>query len=221
MTDFFDINQIAFEILGYKMSHLELWATILGLLSVILSALENIWSWILGLLNVSLAFIMFYQIQLYPDMFLQIFFFITNLIGWWQWKFPKENEANRNKELRISKLSMSQSVQLMVLSLICTFLLGTFAKNLHELFPVLFNKPSAFPYIDSFTTVMSIVATFMLIRKKVESWWFWLIIDIISTYMYFVKDIKLYSLLYALFCVIALFAALKWTKEFNRIVKLT
>lgn len=215
MIEFFNIENIAFELLGYKMSHLELWATIFGLLAVILSALESVWSWILGLLNVALAFIMFYQIQLYPDMFLQVFFFITNIIGWWQWKFPKKEEANKKSELKITKLTIKQSIQLTAIGLLGTALLGTFAKNLNELLPMVFSKPSAFPYIDSFTTVMSIVATFMLIRKKVETWWFWLVIDVISTYMYFVKDIKLYSLLYAAFCVIALFAALKWTKEYK------
>lgn len=217
MIDFFHIENIAFEFLGYKMSHLELWATIFGLLAVILSALESVWSWILGLLNVALAFVMFYQIQLYPDMFLQVFFFITNIIGWWQWKFPKIEEANRKNELKITKLTIKQSIQLTAIGLLGTVLLGTFAKNLNELLPMVFSKPSAFPYIDSFTTVMSIVATFMLIRKKVEAWWFWLVIDVISTYMYFVKDIKLYSLLYASFCIIALLAALKWMKEFSRV----
>jgi len=87
---FFDINNIFFELWGVKMSYLEFYATITGLVAVILSAQENVWSWIVGLVNVVLAFIMFYQIQLYPDMFLQVFFFITNLIGFWQWKYPKE-----------------------------------------------------------------------------------------------------------------------------------
>jgi len=70
--------------------------------------------------------------------------------------------------------------------------------------------------MDSFTTVMSIFATFLLIRKKVEAWWTWLAIDMISTYMYFVKEVKLYSFLYAVFCVIALFGAINWTKEYRK-----
>jgi nicotinamide mononucleotide transporter len=163
-----------------------------------------------------LAFVMFYQIQLYPDMFLQVFFFITNIIGFWQWKFPKELHANLKHELKISKLSLRQFFIYLAGGLVCTYLLGTFAKNLSELIPQLFSKPSAFPYLDSFTTVMSIFATFLLIRKKVEAWWMWLAIDIISTYMYFVKEVKLYSLLYAVFCVIALLGAINWTKEYRK-----
>ncbi len=213
---FFDINNVLFEFWGVKMSYLEFYATLTGLIAVILSTQENVWSWIIGLTNVVLAFVMFYQIQLYPDMFLQVFFFITNIIGFWQWKFPKEKEANLKNELKISQLSPQQFVVYSLVGLVCTYLLGTFAKNLHEWIPKLFSQPSAFPYMDSFTTVMSIFATFLLIRKKVETWWMWLAIDIISTYMYFIKDVKLYSLLYAVFCVIALFGAINWTKEYRK-----
>lgn len=214
--DFFDINNIFFELWGVKMSHLEFYATLTGLVAVILSAQENVWSWVVGLSNVVLAFIMFYQIQLYPDMFLQIFFFITNLIGFWQWKYPKQQEANQKNELRISQLSLQQFGLLTLIGLTGTALLGTFAKNLHEWVPMVFSQPSAFPYMDSFTTVMSIFATFLLIRKKVEAWWVWLGVDIISTYMYYVKEVKLYSLLYAVFCIIALFGAINWTKEYKK-----
>jgi nicotinamide mononucleotide transporter len=215
MLDFFDIKNIFFSVIGYDMSHLEFWATLSGGYAVWLSAKENIWSWIIGLVNVVLASIMFYQIQLYPDMFLQGFFFVTNIIGFWMWKFPKAIEANQKNELKITKLPLKTSLILVIGGLVCTFLLGTFSKNLHQIFPSLFSLPSAFPYIDSFTTVMSIVATFMLMKKKVEAWWMWLAIDIISTYMYYVKDVKLYSLLYLGFCVIAAFGALEWTRKWK------
>lgn len=198
------------------MSHLEFWATISGALAVWLSVKENVWSWILGLVNVVLASIMFYQIQLYPDMFLQGFFFVTNIIGFWWWKFPKIENANQKNELRITKLEPKTSAILIVGGLIATYLLGTFSKNLHDIFPNLFSLPSAFPYMDSFTTVMSIVATFMLMKKKVEAWWMWLAIDIISTYMYFVKDVKLYSMLYFVFCIIAVFGAVEWTRKWKQ-----
>ena len=214
--DFFDINTIFFEWLNYKMSHLEFWATITGGIAVWLSARGNVWSWIIGLVNVVLASILFYQIQLYPDMFLQGFFFITNLIGWWQWSFPKEVEANKKNELKISKLSNNQWVLFFVGGVVCTVVLGTFSQNLHDWFPQLFSIPSAFPYMDSFTTVMSIVATFMLIRKKIEAWYVWLLVDIIATYMYYIKGLKLYALLYLIFCFIAAFGAYNWTKEYKQ-----
>jgi nicotinamide mononucleotide transporter len=212
---FFDINHIFFTAWGYPMSYLEFFGTLAGGLAVWLSAKENIWSWWIGIINVILFFFLFYQIQLYPDMFLQVFFLITNLIGWWHWQYPKTNEANQNNQLKISRLSPKNVLLLSLLGLLCTGILGTFTSNLNLLFPLLFSKPSAFPYLDSFTTVMSIITTFLMIRKKVECWYMWLLIDLISTYMYFVKGVKFVGIEYAVFCVIALFGAITWTKAFN------
>ena len=215
MPNFFDINNLFFEAFGYKMSHLEFWATLTGAAAVWLSVQESIWSWVIGCVSVSLAFVLFFQIQLYPDMFLQIFFFITNIIGFWQWKFPKAGNSNLHNELKISKLSQKELLIFTIIGIIATALLGTFARNLNEWFPQFFSKPSAFPYMDSFTTVMSIYATFLLIYKKVESWWVWLFVDAISTYMYFVKDVKIYALFYFIYCFVALVGAIRWTREYR------
>ncbi|RYF61110.1 MAG: nicotinamide riboside transporter PnuC, partial [Cytophagaceae bacterium] len=81
--------------------------------------------------------------------------------------------------------------------------------------PMVFSQPSAFPYIDSFTTVMSIVATYMMIQKRVECWYVWLLIDIILTYVYFIKGVKVVSIEYGIFCLIALQGAYLWTREFR------
>ena len=102
-----------------------------------------------------------------------------------------------------------------VAGMVSTGLLGTFSSNLHTLFPVLFSQPSAFPYLDSFTTVMSIVGTFLMIEKRLECWYVWLMVDVISTYMYFVKDVKLVSAEYFVFCFLAALGARNWTKAYR------
>lgn len=216
MADFFNLENIFLTVFGYSMSYLEFWATITGGLAVWLSAKENVWSWIVGLVNVCLAFMMFYQSQLYPDMFLQIFFFITNLIGFYMWKFPPAINANQNNELQITRLSSKNYILFMVLVVTGTVMFGFFAKNLHEIFPQLFHLPSAFPYIDSFILIASICTTFLMMKKKVETWWMWLLIDIISCVLYYSKDIKLYALLYLVFCFIATFGAIDWTRKYKR-----
>ena len=71
---FFDIKNIFFELVGYQMSYLEFFGTIAGAIAVWLSARANIWSWPIGIINVVLFFFLFYQVQLYPDMLLQVFF---------------------------------------------------------------------------------------------------------------------------------------------------
>ncbi len=220
MSHFFDINAIFFTILGYPMSYLEFMGVITGAVAVWLSARANVWSWPVGLVNVSLFFCLFFQIQLYPDMFLQVFFFITNLMGWWAWTHPTPNEAvikstNQGQELKISRTPLPSLLIWSGAGAVATALLGGLAQNLNTWLPLVFSKPSAFPYIDSFTTVMSIVATFLMIRKRVECWYVWLLVDLVLTGVYFAKGVKFVGLEYAVFCVIALFGALNWTREYR------
>jgi nicotinamide mononucleotide transporter len=215
VPEFFDLQHIFFTVLGYEMSHLEFWATLTGGIAVVLSARENVWSWIVGLVNVSLAFLMFYQAQLYPDMFLQVFFFTTNLIGFYLWKYPAPAKANANQELKITRMDKGHYLLFVGGVTLATLAMGKFSANLHELFPSLFYLPSSFPYLDSFVLTASIATTFLMMRKKVETWWMWLVIDIISTYIYYQKDIKVYSMLYLVFCFIATYGAIAWTRKFK------
>ena len=83
--NFFSINNTFFEVLSYQMSYIEFFGTITGAIAVWLSAKANVWSWPIGIISVILLMFLFYQVQLYPDMFLQIFFFVTNIMGWWRW----------------------------------------------------------------------------------------------------------------------------------------
>jgi nicotinamide mononucleotide transporter len=214
-VSFFDIKNIFFTALGYEMSYLEFFAALSGLIAVWLSARAHIWSWPIGIVNVILAFFMFFQVQLYPDMFLQVFFFVTNAIGWWRWANPKPGEENKRNELKASFLGWKRFGQLSAIGIVGTYLLGTFAENLHELFPQVFTIPSAYPYADSFLTVMSIVTTFYMIEKKIESWIIWIIVDVLATYLYFSKGIKLYALEYMVFCFVASYGLWNWIKEKN------
>jgi len=212
-VDFFNINKIFFTALGYSMSYLEFFGTVAGGVAVWLSARANIWSWPIGLINVTLFFFLFFQVQLYPDMFLQVFFFITNLIGWWRWANPKAGEENKNMELKVSLMSAKWLIIFTGVSLVATAAMGAMAKNLHEFFPSVFSKPSAFPYLDSFVTVLSIGATYLMVQKKAECWAVWLLTDMIATYLYFAKEIKFVGLEYLVFCFIAAFGLWNWINE--------
>ncbi len=211
--DFFNIDNIFFTILGYSMSYLEFFGTLAGAIAVWLSARGNIWSWPIGIINVTLFFFLFYQVQLYPDMFLQAFFFVTNLAGWWRWSHPAPLEEDKKHELKASFMSTPILLLLLFTGAIGTFAMGAFAENLHLQFPTLFSLPSAFPYADSFVTVMSIVATYLMVQKKAECWLIWLVVDVVATYMYFKKGILFVGIEYLAFCFIAAYGFYKWFKD--------
>ncbi len=212
---FFDINHIVFTVLGYSMSYLEFFGLVSGVVAVVLSSLANIWSWPLGIINVTLSFFLFYQVQLYPDMFLQVFFFVTNVMGWWRWTHPKPGEEDMHQYLKVSFLPYRKLVIYSLISMAGIVAMTLFAMNLHEWLPVIFTKPSASPFLDSFITVMSVLATFLMIQKRVECWIIWVLIDVVATYLYFVRDIKFYSLMYFAFCIIASFGFWNWWREYK------
>lgn len=219
MKEFFDVQKEFFNLLGYSMSYIEFTGVVFGLIAVWLSAKAHILSWPIGIINVILAAILYYQVQLYPDMFLQVFFFITNIIGWWRWANPKPEEADRKQELKVGYMMRKQLFMTIIIAVAGTFMLGQFASNLHEWLPRMFSQPSAYPYVDSFITVMSVLATFYMIEKKVESWIIWIIVDIIATILYYVKGVKFYSLEYLIFTIIATYGLLHWAREFKNYSK--
>ena len=210
---FLDINHIFFTVLGYPMSYLEFFGLVTGVIAVVLSSLANIWSWPLGIINVTLSFFLFYQVQLYPDMFLQVFFFVTNVMGWWRWANPRPGEEDKHQYLKVSFLPFSKLITYTLVSVAGTVVMALMAQHLHEWVPTIFTKPSASPYIDSFITIMSVMATFLMIQKRVECWVIWILVDVVATYLYFVRDIKFYSLMYFAFCVIAAFGFVNWWRE--------
>ena len=213
--EFFDAKSIFFTALGHPTSYLEFFGIVTGAIAVWLSARTNIWSWPIGIINVVLLFFLFYQVQLYPDMFLQVFFFVTNLMGWWRWSNPGATEADRKKELKVSWMSAKMLTLFGIIIVGGTFLSGSFASNLHEIFPRLFSQPSAYPYIDSFVMVTSIAATYMMVQKHVECWLAWIVADVVATYLYFAKDLLFVGVEYFVFCLIAAFGFWRWRKEFK------
>lgn len=201
------------------MSYLEFFAVLTGIISVILSAKASIWSWPAGIVNVFLSAFFYYQIQLYPDMFLMVFFFATNILGWWRWANPKPEEENKKKELKVSFMPRKQFLAWLGAGVAGTVFVGTLASQLHNWFPLLFNLPSAYPFIDSFLLVMSVITTFLMIQKRIECWIIWLLIDIVATYLYFLKGAKFFGVEYFVFTIIAAFALWNWIEEYKSYTK--
>ena len=80
-------------------------------------------------------------------MFLQVFFFVTNIMGWWRWANPKPGEEDRKNELKVSYMKKTQLLVTVSIGIVGTFILGKLASHLHDWFPIVFSLPSAYPYV--------------------------------------------------------------------------
>lgn len=205
---FFDIQNIAIEIPGYPISYVEVLGTLFGMASVYFASRANILTWATGIVNEIFLFILFFQVQLYADMFLQVYFFVVTLYGWYIWN-------SKTLENKISRLSLRTSSILAAAIAIGTVTAGYLLKNIHLLMPDYFRKAAAFPFIDSFVMVLSIIATVLLAKKKIENWYLWIAVDLVCVVLFFSKGVYFLSLEYFIFLGIAGYGFFNWKKKLN------
>jgi nicotinamide mononucleotide transporter len=205
----FDINNVAFEILNYPISYVELIATLFGLVSVYLATRANIFTWATGIVNEFFLFILFFQVQLYADMFLQIYFFVVTIFGWYHWKKTEEEEKS------ISTISLKEKTWIASIIVMGTLITGYFFSNIHCYLPQYFEVKANYPYIDSLVMVLSIIATILLARKKLETWYLWIIVDVICVFLFFKKEIVFLGLEYIIFLGLVIYGLLNWKKQLS------
>lgn len=196
-------------VFDYPISYIEFTGTCFGLLSVWLATKANIHTWTIGILNVIAFSIFYYQIQLYSDMFLQVFFLATSLLGIWQWlkKKPLKNDK------KITYLKLKSQILIASSAILFTFVLGYLMARIHLYFPDYFQQAASFPYPDALTTVLSIFATFLMAYKRVECWVLWIIVDVICIILYYQKGVIFISLEYVVFLVMASIGLFQWLKS--------
>jgi nicotinamide mononucleotide transporter len=209
MLQFFDINTTLFVLMGYQMSYLEFFGTILNLLSVYLVAKNKILNWPVGIVAVVLYMFLFYQIRLYSDMMEQIYFLISGFFGWYMWS-SLARKKKKEKKLPISDLTKKGIIITAGIVVAGTIALGYVMQHIHLWIPSIFTEPASFPYLDAFTTVLSFVAQFLMAKRILTSWYLWITVDVIGIWLYFVKGVKFISLEYILFLIMASWGLYTW-----------
>jgi nicotinamide mononucleotide transporter len=207
MQQWFSVHTILFRAWGYEMSYLELSATLLNIWSVWLTAKKRVLSWPIGIVAVVLTGILFFQIQLYSDLVEQVYYFVTGFIGWFAW-----NAARKNKtEVPVSFNSKLESLMYLLIVIAGTVAMGAFMSNITRYFASL--QPASLPYLDAFTTVMSFAAQILMIRRRIESWYLWILVDVIGVGLYYYKGVVLIAIMYLIFLILATGGLLNWLRS--------
>jgi len=204
----FEITNVAFEVLGYPISYVELIGTLFGLVSVYFASRANILTWGTGIVNELFLLILFFQVQLYADMFLQIYFLIVTIYGWYRWNRPV-------MESKISKTKMKGRIIIIVAIIIGTLISGFLFNNIHIYLPKYFKIQAAYPYTDSFVMILSIIATILLAKKKIENWYLWIIVDLVCVALYLKKGVIFLSIEYIIFLGLAVYGFFQWRKKLS------
>ncbi|MCK7451615.1 nicotinamide riboside transporter PnuC [Enterobacter chengduensis] len=224
--DFFSTQNILVHIPigagGYDLSWIEAVGTLAGLLCIWLASLEKISNYAFGLINVTLFAIIFFQIQLYASLLLQLFFFAANIYGWYAWS---RQNSQQEAELQIRWLPLPKAIAWFVACVVAIGLMTVYINpvfafltrvavsamsgfGLNVTMPVL--QPDAFPFWDSCMMVLSIAAMILMTRKYVENWLLWVIINVISVVIFALQGVYAMSLEYLLLTFIALNGSRMW-----------
>lgn len=182
-------------------SLLEWFAVLTGLIYIILVSAKKIHAWFFALLSSTLYVYLCYQNRLYLESGLQFFYIIMGVYGWSVWRKHKAEEAQD-----IIKWDLSSHLINIGTSAILTLLIG-----------FIFDKFTnhANPYADAFISIFSLTATYMVTKKVLENWIYWILIDASSIYLYSSRELYLTSILYFLFTCLAIFGYFKWRKLFK------
>lgn len=187
-------------IYGWLIDHyVEVCGTLTGFLYLGFSIRQHFLTWPVGLLNALFYIAVFYTSRIYADMTLQFYYVFISIYGWWSW-YHGSSTGN--------VLMVTKTDRVLWLKLSLTFLL-LFTIIAYIL---LYYTNSQVPYWDAVTTALSIVATWMLARKKIEHWLVWVVVDAISMGLFIFKELYPTTLLFFVYTVLAVYGYSEWKK---------
>ena len=182
------------------MSPLELFAALIGAISVWLSVRQNIWSWPTAIINVVLYAIVFYEARLYADMGLQVIYAILSIYGWYEWLYGGEGRT----ELHVSRTGPRLGALLALIAAAGSAVLGAVLHRATD---------AALPFMDSFLSSTSLVAQWMMTKKLLENWLVWIGVDVLYVGMFIFKGLFLTAGLYTVFLALTVKGYIDWRRS--------
>lgn len=176
-------------------------AVIFGVVCVCLTIRQNVWCWPTGLVQVILFIYIFYEVRLYSDLILHVIYVGLSIYGWVHWV----KGGQGGQPLPVTRMTRLEGNGWLASVLVGAALWGAIMAAWTN---------AAAPYPDSFTTVASLAAQWLMARKKLESWLFWISVDVVAIGVYVYKALYLTAGLYAVFLVLACLGYTSWRKAF-------
>lgn len=184
---------------------LEITAILFGLSSVWYAKKNNIWVFPTGIINTAIYVYLLWKWSLLGDMMINFYYVLMSIYGWYNWTRKKDEGI----KFPISRMTLSEkkwSLLIFVLTIVFVVVVYTF-----------FDKFTHWTsYVDTLVTGIFFVGMWLMARRKIENWILWIIGDIISIPMYFVKGYSFTSIQYLIFTIIAIFGYIEWKKTLQR-----
>ena len=177
-------------------------AVVLGIAYLLLAVRESLWCWYAAFGSTAIFLFLFWDVRLLMEAALQVYYLAMAVYGWWHW----QHGGNQRDTLAISSWGHRQHIGAISLVIAVSLLSGLALSHFSD---------ARLPFLDSFTTWGSVLTTWMVARKILENWLYWLVIDSVSIYLYLDRALYLTALLFLLYIVIALFGYLQWRQHYR------
>ncbi|MDG9666547.1 nicotinamide riboside transporter PnuC [Hahella sp. CR1] len=183
-------------------SAIEIIASLAGFICVFLIIRRNIWCWPIGLVQVALYMIVFYDAKLYSDFILHGIYVVMQFYGWWYWLQGR----GQDDDLVVLPTALPMTLLWVAVAILGSFGLGYVMSTYTD---------ASLPYPDAFTTVASLVAQWLLSRRQLINWGFWIAVDIVAIGVYWQKGLYPTTVLYATFLVMASAGLMVWLRRYQ------
>jgi len=193
-------------ITNLSVSYLELTGFIAAVIYLLFSIRQKIWLWPLGIIT-SLAYIfIFYQQKIYGYAALNGYYVIISVYGWYIWhRNAKISDHHESLDLPVKAKALSW---ILLAGMLLWFVFYVILSHFTD---------SAIPIGDSFTTAFSVVATWMLARKYLENWLFWIVIDSMAAALYWYQNMVLTAILYLIYTIMAVIGYYQWYQSMHKL----
>lgn len=179
---------------------LELAAVATGFACVWLAARESIWNFPVAVVSCLLYVFVYFGAKLYADCGLQVLFIALSFYGWYEWLYGGSSKS----ELGVTHTTGREWLLGALFAGTFTLGFGYYLRHYTD---------ATLPYLDSFTTGGSLVAQFLLTRKRLENWLLWIVVDLIYVPVLWLKELYSTSLLYALYLALATYGYWQWRRQ--------
>ena len=195
---------------------LDIVTTVLGLAYILLEYRASLWMWVVGFAMQALGIVLYYQKRLYADCGMEFYYLSMTVYGYWKW--VRGNQRDRSFDTSADS-SDPQPPNLGGLEIthIPLRLLVRWSAIMAAVWALIYwllvtYTNSNVPLADSFTTALSLIGIWALAHKYLEQWFIWIAVDVVTSILYFYKDIPFKASLYALYVIIAIFGYMKWRR---------
>ena len=185
--------------------YLELFAVIMNITSVVYAKQNNILVYPTGLIGTGIFVYILLNFSLLGDTIINAYFFSMSIYGWYFWS-RKKDEVFVNQVSTINRYEIKYLFILAISSLIFIYFVYDYFDK--------WNNWTA--YVDNITTAIFFIAMWLMAKRKVESWIFWIIGDLITVPLYFYKGLTISSIQYIIFLILAVLGYISWKKILDK-----